>query len=140
MWLMLGAAAYLVGWLVAVPPTLRWYMLRDACDGCGHHSCGDGCPCSCDRFNPFEPRHGRAPRGAVRQRTGGDVGVAISGAAFWPLTLLIRIVAALAWIVGVGVTSAVLRTTRLTGPEMERRLRDQQAEIARLTEQIGSDS
>ena len=124
-WLIFGA--YLLGWLLAIRGSLQRRMLTNICRRCGRET----------RQDCFIWVHeADTPRGAVRERNGRDVAVAICAAAWWPLRLLVvafyRTVAAL----GGGIKTAVTRATPLTKPELERRLAEQQDEIKRLTEQI----
>jgi hypothetical protein len=126
-------AAYLIGWLLAIRPALRARMLKVVCPKCD------------DRWSTADHRCHRnskpAPRGSLREREGRDVAVAVAVfvAAFWPPHLAWRVLAATVGLLGNGVTAAVTRVTPLTGPELERRIREQQAEIERLTDQMGTD-
>lgn len=135
-WLIFGA--YLLGWLLAVRGSLRRRMLTKVCRKCGKESARSPSSRYCDTPNPMVHEEPDTPRGAVRERNGRDVAVAIWVAAWWPLRLffvaLYRTVAAL----GGGIKTAVLRATPLTTPELERRLREQEAEIKRLTSEMGT--
>lgn len=133
-WLIFGA--YVLGWLLSIRGSLHRRMLAEVCVHCGH-----------DHVGRREDHHGNCyrseaslPRGAVRERNGRDVAVAIWAAAWWPIRLLFvaiyRTVAAL----GGGIKTAVLHATPLTTPELERRLREQEAEIKRLTSEMEATS
>lgn len=130
-WLL--AAVWLVGWLLAVRPSMRRTMLQEVCSKCR----ADGCDCarSARVFGQDPPP--LAARGALRDRTGGDVAWSVWSAAWWPAWLTIVVLRTALRALGAGVTTAVIRVTPLTGPELERRIVEQRDEIARLTEQIG---
>jgi hypothetical protein len=68
------------------------------------------------------------------------VAAALWYAACWPFTLAWRLLTSAARLAGRGVTTAVSRTTPLTQPELERRIAEQQREIARLSAQLAEDS
>lgn len=130
---------WVVGWLVAVRPSMRRTMLQEVCSQCtAHWSCG----CREDsEWHGTDFRHGgkvrRAARGSLFERTGGDVAWSVWIAAWWPVWLwLVCTHQTLTWL-GAGVKTAVIRATPLTAPELERRCTEQQAEIARLTKEIG---
>lgn len=127
-WLIFGA--YLLGWLLSIRGSLHRRMLTEVCRRCGRPSEGGGCG---RRVHEAD-----TPRGSLRERNGRDVAVAVWAAAWWPLRLFF---VASYWTVaglGGGIKTAVLRATPLTTPELERRLREQQAEIERLTSEMGS--
>jgi hypothetical protein len=126
-WLVL--AAYVLGWLLAIRPAMRRRMLQKVCDRCGRNA-----TCQCGTWG----RGQWVVRGAEYERTGGDVAAAVWFALWWPLWLAWRVVALLARLFGSGVMAAVDRATPLTTPELERRLREQDAEIKRLTSEMGS--
>jgi hypothetical protein len=122
--------AWLVGWLLAVRPSLRREMLRVVCSGCSHRRCdGSYCNCPC-------ARRPRKPLGAVRERTGGDVAMAVWIAVWWPAWLWWVCTRITFRAIGLGVKTAVLRAVPLTAPELERRIAERDAEIKRLTKQI----
>lgn len=127
-------AVWLVGWVLAVRPSMRRRMLQQVCRVCAHRRCSpEACRCICSR-------HDAVPRGAARERTGVDVAAAVWFAAGWPLWLVVVTVLVTLVAAGAAVKTAVIRATPLTGPELERRTAEQEAEIARLTELIGGGS
>jgi len=135
-------AVWLVGWLLAVRPSMRRTMLQEVCSNCGR----TGCDCKVWDSHPEFPDvislrdYKRAPkvvRGSRFERTGGDVAWSLWIAAWWPGWLTVVVLRATLRTLGAGVKTAVIRATPLTGPELERRLKEQQAEIARLTKEIG---
>lgn len=124
-------AGWLVGWLLAVRPSMRRTMLQQVCAGCGHSSC------ACRRCSCYDSRRfPTAARGAVRERTGGDVAHALWVAAWWPLWLTVVLLRKAFTALGAGVTTAVIRATPLTGPELERRIAERETEIERLTKLV----
>lgn len=113
-------AVWAAGWVLAVRPSMRRTMLQEVCSKCEGRLW-----CDCKNAP-------RVVRGSQFERDGGDVAWSLWIAAWWPVWL---------WIVCTritlrGLSAAVIRATPLTGPELERRIAEQQAEIARLTEQI----
>jgi hypothetical protein len=125
-WLIL--AGYLLGWVLSLRPAMRRWMLHEVCVSC---RLGRSCP-----FDSGYKHGRRAARGAIEDRNGLDAAGAVWIAAWWPF----RLVAVAFWVllrtIGGGLGRAVM-AGRLTEPELERRMREQQAEIARLTAQIG---
>ena len=101
------------------------------------------CP-ACDKDwdsnHQYHYRQIRVPRGSLREREGRDVADAILKAAFWPPHLAWFILATTAKLLGDGVKAAVTRATPLTPPELERRIREQQTEIKRLSDQMNDDA
>jgi hypothetical protein len=135
-------AVWLVGWLLAVRPSMRRTMMQQVCAKCeAHWSCDCREP---SEWNGTDYRRGgkvrRATRGSLFERTGGDVAAAVWIAAWWPLWLTIVVLRVALRGLGAGVKTAVLRATPLTGPELERRIREQQVEIDRLSKEIGDAS
>lgn len=130
-WLLV--AVWLVGWLLAVRPAMRRTMLMVVCSDCRAPS---GCTCS---GRPWDAAT-RVVRGSAFERTGGDVAWSVWIAAWWPVWLAFVVLRKTAAAVGAGVKTAVIRATPLTEPELERRIAEQQEEIARLTEEIGGSS
>ncbi len=126
-WLIL--ATWCAGWLLAIRPSMRRTMLQKVCDNC---SGSWGCECS--------GRVRLVIRGSKFERTGGDVAWSMWIAAWWPVWLAIVVLRKTFTVLGAGVTRAVIKATPLTSPELERRLVQQQAEIDRLTKQIGKAS
>lgn len=112
-------SVYALGWILAIRTALQRRMLREVCDRCGYATCW----CS-----PYRS----TARGAMFDRRGVDVAAAMWVALVWPLWCL----AVLARYVGCAVTSTVDRATPLTIPELQRRVRDRDAEIQRLTANI----
>lgn len=127
--LLLILAAYVVGWLLAIRPTLRRWMLTEVCPAC---RVGNNCRA---QYSNGPHSHDLKARGAISDRDGRDAAGAIGCAAWWPIRLVFIAVAFVVRGAGRGIRSAVL-SGQLTGPEMERRLREQQAEIDRLSAQI----
>jgi hypothetical protein len=123
-------AGYLLGWVLAVRPAMRRRMLQEVCDPWGHTRA----QCECWGDSRY------APRGAIADRTGEDVAAAVALAAVWPAWLALTVVVKTSAAFGRGIKTAVDRATPLTRPELERRLAEQQQEIARLTAQIGAES
>jgi hypothetical protein len=121
-WLIL--AAYAVGWALSIPGALRRRMLGLECPKCGSSMCDIR-------------SHGKDEvRGSLRDRRGSDVAVAIVRAVFWPIRMVVVFIGAMFRLGGRGVVAAVNRVTPLTGPELARRMAEQEREIARLTAQI----
>jgi len=132
-------AVWLVGWLLAVRPSMRRTMLQEVCSRCrAHWSCDCRTP---DEWRGSDFHRGgkvrRAARGSLFERTGGDVAAAVWFAAWWPVWLAVVVLRVTLRALGAGVKTAVIRATPLTGPELERRLAEREAEIARLTKEIG---
>lgn len=123
-------AVWLAGWLIAVRPSMRRVMLQIICSRCR------GGACDCDRRWHEPSRARKVVRGAEFERTGGDVAHALFVAAWWPVWLTFVVLRTTLRRLGVGVKAAVLWATPLTGPELERRIAERDAEIARLTAQI----
>lgn len=123
---------YAIGWLAAIRPAMRRRMLQKLCVGCAREE-SYGHPYQCQYA--YHERY--MPRGAMYERTGGDVAWAIFAAAWWPTHLLWTIAVRLVQLFGAGVKRAVDYVSPLTAPELERRLSEQAAEIERLTRQIG---
>lgn len=125
-------AVWLVGWLLAVRPSMRRTMLQEVCSKCRADVCD--CASSARVFGQDPPP--LAARGALRDRTGGDVAWSVFSAAWWPVRLAFVVLRAALRALGAGVKTAVIRATPLTAPELERRITERDAEIARLTAQI----
>lgn len=129
-WMVL--AGYLLGWVVAIRPAMRERMLEEVCARCKHR---EGCQCrGCCVYQK------RAPRGALAERTGRDVANSMVLAFCWPVLLAAWLFMVAVTSTARGVTKVVVRAVPLTEPELERRLAEQQREIARLTAQIGGES
>lgn len=133
-WLL--AAVWPVGWLLAVRPSMRRTMLQEVCSKCRV----DGCDCASRARRLGHKPPPLAPRGALRDRTGGDVAWSVFAAAWWPVWLTFTVLRIALRALGAGVKTAVIRATPLTEPELERRIAEQQDEIARLTAEIGGPS
>lgn len=127
-WLLV--AVWLVGWLLAVRPSMRRTMLQVVCDQC----------LATEAWCSHRSSRRLVVRGAEFDRTGGDVAWSLWIAAWWPVWLTFVLLRILLTALGACVKTAVIRATPLTGPELERRIAEQQDEIARLTEQIGGRS
>jgi hypothetical protein len=122
-------AVYMLGWVLACRPALRRRMLAEDCIDC---RLSKSCPADYGRA------HGpKKPRGAISDRDGWDVAAAVWAAMWWPLWLLAFLLWRTLRLLGAGVKSAIFAATPLTQPELERRVAEQQAEIARLSKQIG---
>lgn len=155
--LIIGAAVVL--WLavaaLTTPLRLRARMSAPVCARCGNRKNRDGSPRYCTTRYPRdvplrydeEPVHQyrQAPRGALRDRTRADVNIAFLAALTWPATVPAVLLAAAvtrgpvvaaAW--SYRKVTEPLLTKHLTGPELERRIRQQEADIARLEQQIGT--
>jgi hypothetical protein len=119
-------AAWCLGWLLAVRPSMRRTMLREVCSECG----GDWL-CDCDRstgaYGVRNPKPPRVVAGSKFDRTGADVAWSLWIAVWWPV-----------WLLTTCVKRGVIRATPLTGPELERRIAERDKEIERLTKQIGA--
>ena len=127
-------AVYLLGWVLDIRPALRRRMLAEVQVPCDRPDCRDReqwiiHPQHCEPVF----RH----RGAVRERDGGDAAAAVLVAGLWPLHLVGLALGLVLYGAGRG-AGALILGGRLTVPELERRLREQQAEIGRLTKEIGS--
>jgi hypothetical protein len=131
-WLSLALGAWLIGWLLDVRPALRRRMLAQLAVECDLPNCPDR---DRSRLHPEFCRPVLRVRGAIRERNGTDALMAILCAAWWPVRLTVILLAGLLEAAGRGVGAVVL-SAPLTAPELERRLHEQQAEIARLTAQI----
>lgn len=114
-------AVWAAGWVLAVRPSMRRTILQEVCSACRGRAL-----CDCKDKS-------RVVRGSQFERTGEDVAQSLWIAAWWPVWLTVVALRRL----GAGLKTAVIRATPLTGPELERRIAERDAEIARLTEQIG---
>jgi hypothetical protein len=126
---------YVAIWALSIPGALRRVMLKEVCERCMRGPSAEGCI----RYTSPQRHGGFKPRGAIRNRNDGDVAAAIWWAAWWPVRACARVLVAVAVLTGRGVRVATLKATPLTEPELERRIREQQAEIERLTEEVGED-
>lgn len=125
------AFLWLGGWLLAVRPAMRRRMLLRVCVQCG--AINDNC--FYRGASGWHPAR-YATLGAARERNGRDVNAALWRAACWPFTLAWWLLAGAARLAGRGVTAAVIRSTPLTEPELERRIAEQAREIERLGRMI----
>lgn len=130
-WLVL-AAVYLAGWALEVPWALRRRMLARICVYCHHGGTRAG-------HSGHRKRHPTAVRGSLRDRNGRDAAAALVAAAFWPYHRCRAMGVRAAKTTAAVVTRVVLRTTPLTGPELDRRITEQQADIDRLSAQVKDD-
>jgi hypothetical protein len=126
---------WLAGWLIAIRPTMRRRMLLPVCTKCG--AINDDCfifPGSTARgefpVTNHPPKY--AALGATRERNSRDVAAAVWRAAWWPILLAWWLLAGATRLAGRGVAAAVIRSTPLTEPELERRIAEQAREIERL--------
>lgn len=128
-------AAYLCGWIAATPAMLRRVMLKEVCANCGNPDRGERY-CGSDYV-----AHGLRlkPRGAVRERNGGDVAKALLHSAWWPLALVVVVLALGVQTAGRGIKGLAVRATPLTEPELKRRETERTAEIERLMKEIQGD-
>jgi hypothetical protein len=131
--------AWFVGWLLAIRPAMRWRMLLPVCTKCG--SINDECfTPAWNRVDGYFLKANHRPAhvalGAMRERNGRDVAAAVWRAAWWPILLAWWLIEKAARLVGRGVTTAVIRSTPLTEPELERRIAEQAREIERLGRMI----
>lgn len=129
-------AVYVLGWVLSVRPALRRRMLAEIQVPCDRPDCPN---LDSDLIHPNHCDPVFRPRGAVRDRRNADAWAAVGWAGIWPLTLLAVGLASVLYVVFAaadrGVGAFVLQAP-LTGPELERRLREQEAEIDRLSKQI----
>jgi len=121
-WLIVGA--YVVGWLLSIPGALQRRMLGWECPGCRGVRC-------------YNRSHGDdVRRGSYRERTGKDAAIAVARATYWLPRLIAVLVVGVLRSSGRGMVGLINRATPLTGPELARRMAEQEQEIARLTAQI----
>lgn len=131
--------------ILAVRPALQRQMLKQVCADCGYAwTCPVACPEHSRRGYYGEGRGGykqgnRVVRGAKFERDPYDVLLALWLAAWWPVWVVIRLVKALWRGMGFATRAAgrsIAEAVPLTGPELDRRIKEQSAEIERLTDEI----
>ncbi len=142
-WLLAGSATvYLIGWVLAIPGALHRVMLTEVCSRCNEtrrQAKGEYSD-HLDRKYSHRFDWKWTPRGAVRERNGGDVAQALIRATAWPIRLHLWTVRFLAVRFGQLVKRTVTRAVSLTGPELERRIKEQQETIKRLQAEIDKDA
>lgn len=132
-WIEFGIWA--LGFVLATPRAMRWWMSVPVCSHCGTwpgvHEHGKG---KAARSYP------RITRGAFRERTRHDAYWALVIAALWMWILAALIMRKLLTLGAHGVADAVIRGTPLTYAELQRRERERTAELERLHQQIAEDT
>lgn len=136
--LILIAIVWVVGLLVATPGRLRARMRAEVCSGCGLSQ--EGCknairteqqaqqlrhPYREFRYHSYKP----VARGGLRERSGGDVAMAMAVAAAWPVSLPLWLGVMVFVGFGLSVKKLIFWATPLTEVERQRQARELEESI-----------